>query len=235
MIPKIIHAEYGGKDVTNIIINNFFKKGVITVGINNETMRGDPKPHQEKQLVLKIEENGEIKTVIANEGENFTYPKQIYSEYNTLLLTSCNRIEQVLLAIAVNKEIIKDHFNLVVADCSTDDLSPDLGVRMHVSDDPYNLINLQNYNSNWKLINEYVKDIPKIKNFQTIHVSPRMSKQMGEANLISYGLAAAANFGSKHLVKLSGVCHLKYDVFSELNSIVGLECLHVIQLSWGLR
>lgn len=218
---KILNADYGGKDVTEIIVNNFFREDTIRVMVNNETMGGDPRPHVTKKLLLEVEKDGEIVHLEANEGENFVYPKTPYTEFNTLLLTSCNRVEQVLLAIAVNKEIIQTPFNLIVSDCSTDYLSTEQGVNMHRSDDPYNMIDENNYNSDWRLFEPYIRTIPKIKNFQVIHFSPRQNKQQGEANLISYGLAASSNMGSKHLLKLTGVCHLKYDVFAEFPEIIG--------------
>lgn len=218
---KIIKAIYGGKDVKEIIENRYINNGIIRISINNDSFDGDPMVGVSKTLEIELEHNGEIVNYIANEGENYIYPKQKHKELNTLVLTSCNRIDQILFAIAVNKEIIKEDFNLVVADCSTPGLDALNGISMHQSDDPYNLINQQNYNPNWQIIEEYVKTVPKIKEFKVIHVDPRMSKQVGEAHLVGLGLSAAALMGSKYAIKLTGVCHLKYDIFSQFNDMIG--------------
>jgi hypothetical protein len=219
---KIISAEYGANnwiDVKDIIEKKFTKNEEIRFSVNNDIFT-DPDPYITKNLKIVIDDNDTIIEYIAFEGENFIYPKTKYNEYNTLVLTSCNRIDQILFAIAVNKEIIKEDFNLVVADCSTPYKNKEDSISMHKSDDPYNLINEKNYNPNWELIQEYVNTIPKIRDFRIIHLEPRLSKQVGEANLTSLGLNAAALLGSKYAVKLTGVCHLKYDIFEKLKEYI---------------
>jgi len=217
---KVLKATYGGVNIKDLVDNNFIKDNVVAFTANNETF-GDPLPHVSKTFEIEIEDEGVLFTYKGNEGENFSYPKQRYKTENTLVLTSCNRIEQVLFAIAVNKEIIKENFNLVVADCSTPFHNLGEGVQMHRSDDPYNLINDLNYNPYWQVIENYVKEIPKIKEFRMIHLEPRLSKQIGEANLTSLGLNVAALLGSKYAIKLTGVCHLKYDIFTKFKDYVG--------------
>ena len=220
---KIVSAEYGANnwiDVKNIIEENYIKDGEIRFSVNNDVFT-DPEQYVTKSLKIVIDDNGTIIEYTAFEGENFIYPKTKYNQCNTLVLTSCNRIDQILFAIAVNKEIIKEDFNLVVADCSTTNRNLEDGVEMHKSDDPYNLINEKNYNPNWQLIQKYVDTIPKIRDFRIIHLEPRLAKQVGEANLSSLGLNTAALLGSKYAVKLTGVCHLKYDVFEKLKEYIG--------------
>lgn len=217
---KIVKAVYGGADVREIIEKKYLHNNIIELSVNNDVF-GDPLPFVVKTMDIEIDDDGKIFKYVANEGENFRYPKQKYRRENSLILTSCNRIEQVLLAIAVNKEIIKDKFNLIVVDCSTPRLTVSSGVAMHKSDDPYNLINDFNYNPNWEIIEDYVSSISKISNFQMIHMSPRMSKQPGEAIMTSVGINVASLLGSKYAVKLTGVCNLKYDVFSKLDEYVG--------------
>jgi hypothetical protein len=212
---RILSAIYGGADVKDIVQRNVIDGNSLRLSVDNNTF-GDPLVGVAKQLELEIELDGEIIRYVANEGENLEYPKRKYTDRNTLILTSCNRIDQILFAIAVNKEIIKEPFNLVVADCSTPLKEMQDGIRMHQSDDPYNLINDSNYNPNWEMIEEYVKTINKIEDFKIIHVEPRMSKQIGEASLVGLGLTQAAFMGSKYFLKLTGVCHLKYDVFQKL-------------------
>lgn len=217
---KILKAFYDVKDVKEVIEKCCINNNILRIPVTNYTLQCDPAPGKSKKLFLEFEYNGELINYIANEGENFLYPKEKYKKENTLVLTSCNRVEQVLFAIAVNKEIIKENFNLVVADCSTSHLNADEAILMHKSDDPYNLINSNNYNSNWMIIEDYVKTINKIKKFQIIHISPRLGKEQGEATLTSLGLNAASLMGSKYALKLTGVCHLKYDIFSKLNDYI---------------
>lgn len=212
-------ALYGNLDVKDIIQNKCIKNEIIHFPVNNDIFT-DPAPGTIKTLDIEFEYNGVLIKELLNEGENYYYPKQKYIPENSLVLTSCNRIEQVLLAIAINKEIIKEDFNLIVADCSTPYLDSNKGTKMHGGDDPYNLITEQNYNPYYNMIEDYVKGIPKIKKFMMVHVSPRLSKQVGESVLISLGLNAAALLGSKYAVKLTGVCTLKYDIFAKLNEYV---------------
>lgn len=216
---EIKKALYGNCDVKNIV-EKYISNDKIRLAVCNQTF-GDTLPFVKKKLEIEINEDGKIYEYIANENETFVYPVSRYYSENTLILTSCNRIEQILFAIAVNKEIIKESFNLVVVDCSTSEISAESAIHMHNSDDPYNLINEDNFNSDYKKLELYVKTIPKIKNFRIIHMSPRLNKQNGEAFLTSLGLNAASLLGSKYAVKLTGVCILKYDIFSKLNEYVG--------------
>jgi len=139
---------------------------------------------------------------------------------NALILTSCNRIEQLLFALAVNKEIIQNEFFLVVADCSTPYMDMDNALKMHNSDDPYNKIGHDNYNSEWGMIRDYVKSTPKIKDFRIVHLNPRLAKQRGEATLILYGILAADLLGADYALKLSGSCLLTQDLVSNLGELV---------------
>lgn len=215
----VLKAIYGGADVKSIV-EKYIVNNTIRLSVDNNTF-GDPMIGVVKYLDLEFDHDGTIIKYVANEGENYMYPKPDYKSLNTLVLTSCNRIDQILFAIAVNKEIIKEPFNLVVADCSTPSKTANEGIRMHQSDDPYNLINNLNYNPNWELVEQYVKTIPKIIEFKIIHVEPRMGKQVGEATLVGLGLTQAAFLGSKYFLKLTGVCHLKYDVFSKFEEYAG--------------
>lgn len=216
---RVINAKYGGSDVTKIV-ENHIKNDVLRVSASNDIF-GDPQVGVSKKLEMVLDLDGERFEISANEGENFVFPKQKYSGINTLILTSCNRIEQILFAIAVNKEIIQEDFNLILADCSTPKISVEDGVKMHQSDDPYNLISRSNYNSDWTMVEDYVRGISKIKEFKIIHVEPRMGKQIGEATLITLGLTQASLLGSKHFLKLTGVCHLKYDAFCKFKETSG--------------
>lgn len=212
---RILKATYGGVDVKDIV-DKKITNNKLEFGVNNDTF-WDTKPFVVKNLEIEIDDNGKIFKYVAFEGENFYYPRKEFQDINTLVLTSSNRIEQVILAIAINKEILKKDFNLIVADCSTPNLDVNSAIKMHKSDDPYNLVNESNYCSNYQLIEEYVKTVPKIKNFMMIHVSPRFEKQKGEAMLTSLGLNAAALMGSEYAVKLTGVCILKYDIFQKID------------------
>lgn len=218
---KILKALYGNFDVKEIIEKNYIKNNKISFSVNNDTMLGDPLPFVEKILEIEIDNDGEIFKYIAKEGENFYYPRNKFKPENSLILTSCNRVEQVLLAIAINKEIIKENFNVIVVDCSTPNLDMKYAINEHQRSDPYNIINEQNYNSNYELIEEYVKSVSNIKEYRIAHISPRLYKQPGEALLISIGLNIASLMGSKYAIKLSGACILKYDIFEKFDKYLG--------------
>jgi len=188
----------------------------------------DPCPGIAKVLLLIISDNNSSFEVIIPEGEKYNYPHNIYQPENSLVLTSCNRINQVCLAIAINKEIIKEDFNLVIADCSTPELDANNGLALHGLDPEYNdycipTVDNFNYSPNWHMVEDYVKNIKKIKNYRMVHISPKLNKQIGEANLISHGLTSASLLGSKYAVKLSGTCILKYDIMRVLPRFLS-EC-----------
>lgn len=222
---EIISALYGAKniekDVKNLIINNYLRNDRLDFGISNDGLGGDPIVGYEKTLKLKIALDGQEYYFEEPEGAIINFPENRYVSENCLVLTSCNRIDQICLAIAVNKEIIRDSFNLVLADGSTPHLNADEAVAMHRGDDPYNLINRNNYNPNYELVEQYVRTIGKIKSYRIVHVSPRLDKQGGEATLTAQGLLAAANLGSRYALKLTGVCNLKYDVFQTFDERMG--------------
>ncbi len=213
---RILQANYGGLDVVELIQEHYNKHGCIRLNVSNDTFT-DPNVGVFKFLDIKIDDNNTIYEDRLPEGSIFNYPEQIYKQENTLVLTSCNRIEQILLAIAVNSRIIKEDFNLVIVDSSTPHLTANDAINMHISDDPYNIINYNNYNPYWEQLEGYIKGINNIKEYRIIHESPRLNKQVGEATLMSLGLLSASMLGGKHAVKLTGVCHLKYDIFAKLN------------------
>lgn len=217
---KITKALWGGVDVLESVYKWFVKNDKIALTASNHYLT-DTKHGIEKILQLWIEDNGEEHYFEINEGANFKYPFSKYVDENSLIVTSCNRVEQVCLALSVNSRIIKEPFNLVIADCSTPKLSLADGVQMHSSDDPYNLIKDYNYNPQWGLFEEHIKTLPNIHDYKVIHINPRLPKQRGEATLMAIGSTMATMMGSKYSLKLTGVCHLKEDLFSNLNQIVG--------------
>jgi hypothetical protein len=216
---EIVSAIWHDLDVTHIVRSKFLTNNAIRLSADN-THFTDPAIGKSKLLKLNILYNGEHHSFEINEGANFTFPKNKYTVQDTLILTSCNRVEQVLFAAAVNSRIIKKPFNLVVADCSTPDLSTEEGVKLHISDDPYNLIKSNNYSPNWRLFEQCIPKFPNIIKHQVIHISPRLPKQIGEATLMALGITAANMMGSKYSLKLTGVCHMKYDILSDLPNLV---------------
>lgn len=212
-------AIWGGIDVKDIIYQSYFKDGKIDIIVAIEYLT-DPTPGIEKKLEIWLTNDDKEEYIIINEGATFRYPENKFIKENCMIITSCNRVEQVLLAIAVNSRIIRTPFNLIVCDCSTDSLSTTDGVFMHHSDDPYNSISDFNYCSDWQLFNKWIPSFPNIKNYQVIHFDPRLSKQVGEASFIAVGSMMAAMMGSRYSVKLSGVCHLVYDMMSEIDQLV---------------
>ena len=217
---KVNKALWGDVDVTNKVCELFVRDNKLSLSADNHYLT-DTKPGVEKKLHIWIEDNGVEHFFEVNEGANLKYPITRYCDENALIMTSCNRVEQSLLALAVNSRIIQQPFNLVVADCSTPDLKNEDGIRLHSGDDPYNQIKDTNYNSDWSLFKKWIPTFPNIKNYEIIHVSPRLPKQRGEATLMSLGSMLATMMGSKYGLKLTGVCHLKQDWVNNLNNLVG--------------
>ena len=141
---------------------------------------------------------------------------------NILLLTSCNRIKQVLLSLSLNTQTIKQKFSVVVVDSSTPGVDAEIACEQHQSEDPYNVVKPHNYCSDINLLYEAHQYFPQIEQFKVIHCNPRLGKQRGEATSVALGLTQAALIGDRHVgkenycLKLTGTSILKYDILSEL-------------------
>jgi hypothetical protein len=230
---KIIKADWGGLDVSSIIRDKFLIDNKLNFRACNENFT-DPKPFHAKELELVLEYNGEIVEDVINENATFQFPFSKYKIENALIITSCNRIDQICLALSVNSRIINNPFALIVVDGSTPHLDVNSAIIMHKNDDPYNLVDNKNYNSNWNLIEEHIKTLPNIKEYRVIHQSPRQEKQVGEAELMSLGITSASMLGCKYGIKLTGVCHLKKNPFDDKLSdsyIYTWKRSHINQLS----
>lgn len=141
---------------------------------------------------------------------------------NIILLTSCNRIKQLLLSLSLNAQIIKEKFSVVIVDSSTPDVDAETACNQHQSEDPYNVVKPYNYCSDINLLYDAHKYFPQIEQFKVIHFSPRLGKQRGEATSVALGLTQASIMGNRNIdkqnycLKLTGTSILKYDVLSEL-------------------
>lgn len=141
---------------------------------------------------------------------------------NILLLTSCNRIKQVLLSLSLNAQTIKENFSVVIVDSSTPDLDAESICMQHQSEDPYNMVKPYNYCSDVNLLYNAHQYFPNIEEFKVIHTSPRLVKQRGESTSVALGLMQAALMGDRYrekgnfCLKLTGTSILKYDVLSKL-------------------
>lgn len=141
---------------------------------------------------------------------------------NIILLTSCNRIKQLLLSLSLNAQIIKEKFSVVIVDSSTPDVDAETACNQHQSEDPYNVVKPYNYCSDIDLLYDAHKYFPQIEQFKVIHFSPRLGKQRGEATSVALGLTQASIMGNRNIdkqnycLKLTGTSILKYDVLSEL-------------------
>ena len=141
---------------------------------------------------------------------------------NTLMLTSCNRIKQVLLSLSLNSQIIKNKFSVVIVDCSTPDSDADSMCATMDMQDPYNVVKPYNYCADLSLLYEAHKYFDNIEDFRVIHHEPRLIKQPGDATLTALGLMQSALLGNRecqkqnYCLKLTGTSILKYDVLSEL-------------------
>lgn len=229
---KITKALWGGVDVVDRVYHWFVKDDKLSLSADNHYL-SDTKPGTHKILEIWIEDNGVEHYFEVNEGANLKWPQSPYTNDNSLILTSCNKVEQVLLALAVNSRIIQQPFNLVIADCSTPELTKAEGMGIHSGDDPYNTIKEHNYNSDWKLFSKWIPTFPNIKDYEVIHITPRLPKQRGEATLMALGSMMSTMMGSKYGLKLTGVCHLKQDWVSNLNNLVGDHDITTIKRGSG--
>ena len=153
---------------------------------------------------------------------------------NILLLTSCNRIKQVLLSLSINAQIIEERFSVVIVDSSTPGVDAEKACAMHQSQDPYNVVKPHNYCSDVDMLYDAAKWFPQVEQFKVLHFSPRLDKQRGEATSIGLGLMQAALMGgreqSKHnfCLKLTGTSILMKDMVSVLPEYLA----HADALTW---
>lgn len=151
---------------------------------------------------------------------------------NVLLLTSCNRIQQVLLSLSINHEIIQDKFSVIIVDNSTIDISdPYEAQKLHDSDDPYNVVKYYNYCSNVQLLYDAQQYFPKIIDYRVIHSHPRLNKQRGDSTMVGLGIMQAALLQSHdsediYCLKLTGTSILKNDIMPAINA--GLKSYDVM-------
>jgi len=141
---------------------------------------------------------------------------------NILLLTSCNRIKQVLLSLSINAQIIKENFSVIIVDSSTQNADSISMCDQLQSEDPYNVVKPYNYCSNIDLLYDAYKYFDNIEEFKIIHFSPRLVKQRGESTSVALGLMQAALIGNRqndkqnYCLKITGTSILKYNILSEL-------------------
>lgn len=141
---------------------------------------------------------------------------------NILLLTSCNRIKQVLLSLSLNEQIIKQKFSVVIVDSSTPDIDTEKMCLIHQLQDPYNLVQPYNYCNDVDLLYNAHKYFSNIDEFKVIHYRPRLQKQMGDSTSTALGLTQAALMGKRNsnkqnfCLKLTGTSILTYNILGEL-------------------
>lgn len=144
---------------------------------------------------------------------------------NIILLTSCNRIKQVLLSLSLNAQTIKERFSVIIVDSSTPSTDAEAACNQHQSEDPYNVVKPHNYSSDVNLLYEAHKYFPQIEQFKVIHFNPRLVKQRGEATSVALGLTQASLMGNRNIdkqnycLKLTGTSILKHDVLSQLPTV----------------
>lgn len=139
-----------------------------------------------------------------------------------LLLTSCNRIKQTLLALTINSYIIKEPFHLIISDGSSfgETWEQNKSIHSYWHDEVFE----KNYCSDITLFEKYIKLIPNILSYKIIHAYPKLPKQIGEASLLNLGIAQAANtIPNSICVKINGVVMLKYNIFKDIETIFNNE------------
>jgi hypothetical protein len=142
---------------------------------------------------------------------------------NVLMLTSCNRIKQVLLSLSLNAQIIKNNFAVVIVDSSTPNIEAEQACELHQIEDPYNVVKPNNYCSDVNLLYEAEKYFKQLEEYKVIHYTPRLNKQRGDSTSMGLGIMQAALMGNRcygaspnMCLKLTGTSILKYDILSEL-------------------
>ena len=159
---------------------------------------------------------------------------------NTLLLTSCNRIKQVLLSLTLNSHIVKNPFNVVITDCSS--LNTPFNIAIQLDHDTTK-ITTKSYCSDITLFEKHISLLYKIKTYKIIHHFPKMNKHGGESTLIKLGLSQVDSMNTSDIdadhrgcsfyneqitsrlndsfcLKLTGVSILNYDIISKLPSLL---------------
>lgn len=216
---KIIKAQYDKLDVTDIL-NRRITNDKLIIKVNNDNFT-DPNFGVYKKLSVEYEYNNEIKKTVVYENQDLILPENMINnvnQKNILLITSCNRIKQVILALTINSYIIKKPFSVIVMDCSSFGLSFDEANKL---DHSGTILSDKTYCSDITLFDKHIKLIPNIKEYKLIYVSPKMEKHVGDCNLISLGLTQSAllrddNIKNDFCLKLTGVCILRYDLLSQL-------------------
>lgn len=146
---------------------------------------------------------------------------------NILLLTSCNRIKQVLLSLSINHEIIQNKFSVVIVDNSTPELKDPLEAeKLHDSEDPYNVVKNYNYCSDISLLYQAKNYFPKIIDYTVLHCYPRLNKQRGDSTMVALGIMQSSLMNKYsdqdiYCLKLTGTSIIKYDIIPEIN--IGLQ------------
>ena len=161
---EILSAHYGTLDVTEQV-KLMVKDDKLNVVASNDIF-GDPVIGRVKKLIITYKSDSGIKSAFAYEGYSISIPENNLDVNRILLLTSCNRIKQVLLALTINSYVIKDPFHLIIADSSTPNISNLDGSSMHDME-PYNHINKNNYCSDISLFEKYINILQR-KNMNII-------------------------------------------------------------------
>jgi hypothetical protein len=217
---SILSAFYDKLDVTDKV-RSLIHNDSLDITVSNDIF-GDPTQYKVKKLKIEYEIDGVTHSSFAYEGCQLRIPESgEYEKNRILLVTSCNRIKQVILAITINSYLIKEKFHLIIADSSTPNLSPQEGFSMH-NQEPYNHITEINYCPDVSLFDKHISILPNIISHRIIHVSPRLEKAQGDASLITLGLSQASLIGSRdtrenYCLKLTGVSILTKDLLSDLD------------------
>ncbi len=133
---------------------------------------------------------------------------------NALIVTSCYRIKQTLLATRLNAAQIAGDFALILVDCS----SPDQTLESEHAEwqkDPQQRTEPTAHN--------YCNEVARLEHVRSfargpvriIHLSPWLPKQRGDAEMTTMGLVAATLLDCPYAVKISGVAVMRRDLLRE--------------------
>jgi len=140
---------------------------------------------------------------------------------SAMIYTSCNRVQEVALAIAVNAVQIARPHVVIVADCSTPQLKFDAAYKLMRDGEPHINIDADTY-SPWSDPFDFLR--PELAALQielcVVHLD-WMPKQHGDAKLTSVGIDLARTLGCTAAAKLTGTCASRRDPLLLAEELVG--------------
>jgi len=146
-----------------------------------------------------------------------------------LVVTSCNRVKQVLVALAANATVIREKCAVIIVDNST----PQYTWADSPASQPGNsFIFEDSYCSDSSLLDSAPTFFAKDVIVRVIRVSPWQEKQIGDAELTAIGISTAFILGCEFAVKLTGVSVMQSDLMTDAAKLLAQADLLTTQRHW---